>query len=189
MSPEILRGEEFGLETDIFSLGVIFCEISSRKLADDCHYKRTLPDFTIDGDEAHRLASTGCPPSFLSLCLDCLADDPKARPSTRVILQRLRDIEAEVLARPSEHSDMHVGSVKLMAISKRPRLAPHIPSFGVGIDVGNDTSSGNKAGSGTDDSDEESSIDLESIEVELSKMTGNFRGFLYSACSKCHSSR
>ena len=39
MSPEILLGNEFDLPTDIFSLGVIFCEIIARKLADDNTFK------------------------------------------------------------------------------------------------------------------------------------------------------
>ena len=34
MSPEILMGEEFGLPSDIFSLGVIFVEILTRTLVD-----------------------------------------------------------------------------------------------------------------------------------------------------------
>ena len=39
MSPEILLGEEFDLPTDVYSLGVIFCEILARKLADDVMFK------------------------------------------------------------------------------------------------------------------------------------------------------
>ena len=39
MSPEILLGEEFDLPTDLYSLGVIFCEILARKLADDVTFK------------------------------------------------------------------------------------------------------------------------------------------------------
>jgi len=31
MSPEILLGEEFHLLTDVYSLGVVFCEIASRR--------------------------------------------------------------------------------------------------------------------------------------------------------------
>ena len=34
MSPEIQQSEKFGLETDVFSLGIVFCEILARKLAD-----------------------------------------------------------------------------------------------------------------------------------------------------------
>ncbi|KAJ7353090.1 glycogen synthase-domain-containing protein [Mycena albidolilacea] len=48
MSPEILLSDKFGLPTDIFSLSIIFCEIAARKLADDDHFKRTIPTFGID---------------------------------------------------------------------------------------------------------------------------------------------
>ncbi|TFY79954.1 hypothetical protein EWM64_g4055, partial [Hericium alpestre] len=99
MSPEILLGNEFDLPTDIFSLGVIFAEIAARHLADDRHFKRAAPTFGIDPDEVRELASPGCPPAFIQLTIDCLAEDPPARPTTREILERLRTIEAEVLAR------------------------------------------------------------------------------------------
>lgn len=39
MSPEILTGEEFDLPTDVFSMGIIFCEVLARKLADDNVFK------------------------------------------------------------------------------------------------------------------------------------------------------
>lgn len=132
MSPEILLGNEFDLPTDIFSLGVIFCEIAARKLASDYTFKRHAPSFGIDTDELRRLASPGCPSAFISLCLDCVKEDPQARPHTREVLERLREIEAEVLARPSEADD-HVGSVKFMTGMRRPGAAPRIPSFGMGV--------------------------------------------------------
>ncbi|KAH7911799.1 kinase-like domain-containing protein [Hygrophoropsis aurantiaca] len=135
MSPEILLGEEFDLPTDIFSLGVIFCEIAARKLADDRNFKRSGPDFGIDEEQVRELASKECPKAFLDLCLDCVALSPAARPTTRVILERLRDIEAEVLLRP-DAEDLHVGSVKLMTGNRRPGAAPRIPSFGEGIGKG-----------------------------------------------------
>ncbi|KAJ7778473.1 kinase-like domain-containing protein [Mycena metata] len=149
MSPEILLGDEFDLPTDIFSLGIIFCEIAARKLADDDHFKRTAPTFGIDPAEIHKLANPGCPPEFLALCVDCLATDPAARPGTRDILERLRVIEAEVLARPER-------GVRLMTAGRRAGPGPRIPSFGVG--VGKDIRSSSLASSSadsTDDSDDE----------------------------------
>jgi LIM domain kinase 1 len=131
MSPEILLGNEFDLPTDIFSLGIILCEIAARKLADDYHFKRAAPMFGIDIEEVKRRASPGCPGAFIELCLDCLALEPAARPTTRVILDRLREIEAQVLSRPSETDDMHVGSVKFMMSGKGGR-ALRIPSFNMG---------------------------------------------------------
>ncbi|EIW76706.1 kinase-like protein [Coniophora puteana RWD-64-598 SS2] len=134
MSPEILMGDEFDLPTDIFSLGVIFCEIAARRLADDDHFKRQGPTFGIEAEEVRRLANPDCPPAFVELCLECLAIDPAKRPDTRQILERLREIEAEVLMR-AEAGELHMGSVKFMTAggSKRPRAAPRIPSFGQGI--------------------------------------------------------
>lgn len=133
MSPEILLGDEFDLPTDVFSLGIIFCEIGARKLADDNHFKRLPPSFGIDTEAARNLMSPGCPPDYFQLCLDCLSTNPEARPTTRDILDRLRAIEAEILLRPSEDDDVNVGSVRFMTGGKRPVRGLRIPSFGVGV--------------------------------------------------------
>lgn len=154
MSPEILLGEEFDLPTDIFSLGIIFCEIAARTLADDHHFKRSAPTFGVEPEEVRKLATSGCPEDFLQLCLDCSSTDPSKRPTTRQILERLRNIEAEVLLRPTEGDDTNVGSVRFISGGKRPAPAPRIPSFGMGVGkdirgpVREDTVS-------SDDSDEE----------------------------------
>jgi LIM domain kinase 1 len=132
MSPEILMGNEFDLPTDIFSLGVIFCEIAARRLADDRHFKRAAPFFSIDEDEVRKSVSPGCPEALVQLCLDCLQTEPSKRPVTRDILLRLTEIEAEILLRPGDE-DQNVGSIKFATGNKRPGIAPRIPSFGMGI--------------------------------------------------------
>ncbi|KAG5641668.1 hypothetical protein DXG03_004517 [Asterophora parasitica] len=152
MSPEILLGDEFDLPTDIFSLGIIFCEIAARKLADDTHFKRYPPTFGFDLDELRLMAAPDCPPDFLDLCIACLSTSPSARPTTREILERLRVIEAEVHARPDEGEDSHVGSIKFLTGSKRPGAGLRIPSFGMGI--GKDIRM-NGVASDTDESDDE----------------------------------
>ncbi|KAI9512141.1 kinase-like protein [Russula earlei] len=133
MSPEILLGHEFDLPTDIFSLGVILAELATRQLADDSHFARSAPTFAIDAGEVRRFANTGCPPKFIELAVECIAEDPAARPTTRVILDRLRAIEAEVIARPEEQEFHHTGSIKFMTGNRRHPPAPRIPSFGQGI--------------------------------------------------------
>jgi LIM domain kinase 1 len=160
MSPEILLGNEFDLPTDIFSLGIIFCEIGSRRLADDHHFKRTAPTFGIDAEEVKKLISSGCPDDFYKLCIDCLALNPAERPTTRDILERLRAIEAEVLLRPSEGDDMHLGSVRFMAGGKRSAAGPRIPSFGMGVgkEIRNGVSS-----TSSEDSDEDDEELLEAV--------------------------
>ncbi|KAJ3770517.1 kinase-like domain-containing protein [Lentinula raphanica] len=153
MSPEILLGEEFDLPTDIFSFGIILCEITARKLADDHHFKRAAPTFSIDADEVRNLANPGCPPDLISLCIECCSSDPAARPTTRQILERLRIIEAEVLSRPNEGEDVNVGSIKFITGRKRPAPQPRIPSFGMG--VGKEI---RNSGSNTDDSSDEDEL-------------------------------
>ncbi|OBZ74830.1 putative serine/threonine-protein kinase kinX [Grifola frondosa] len=165
MSPEILLGNEFDLPTDIFSLGVILCEIASRKLADDNTFRRTAPSFCIDEDEVRRLASTGCPPAFIALCLECVALEPATRPTTRVILDRLREIEAELLSRPSQTEDIHLGTARFMSGMRRPGPAPRIPSFGMGV--------GKEIRSGSDknhSSDEDSDDEFSKAVIGLSKI-------------------
>jgi LIM domain kinase 1 len=170
MSPEILLGNEFDLPTDIFSLGVIFCEIASRKLASDHIFKRGAPSFGIDPEEVRRLASPGCPPAFVQLCLDCISEEPRGRPTTRTILDRLREIEAEILARPSEPDDAHVGSVKFMTGMRRPGVGPRIPSFGLG--VGKDINKSREVKPTTEghSSDEDSDEELMQAVLGLSKV-------------------
>ncbi len=172
MSPEILLGNEFDLPTDIFSLGVIFSEIASRKLASEHTFKRSPPSFGLDEDEVRHLASPGCPPAFVQLCLDCVADDPKARPTTRAILDRLRDIEAEILARPSEPDDVHVGSVKFLTGMRRPGAGQRIPSFGMGVakDIKKGAATPTNAQADGHSSDEDSDEELMQAVLGLSKV-------------------
>jgi LIM domain kinase 1 len=166
MSPEILLGEAFDLPTDVFSMGVIFCEIASRKLADDYTFKRSAPTFTIDEAEVRRLASSGCPTKFISLALDCMQVIPSRRPAMRDVLERLREIELEVLSRPEE-SDVHVGSVKFATGNRRPPVAPRIPSFGMGVGKDIRTNGANNVGSSDEESDEDLIIDaIKSLDVK-----------------------
>ena len=163
MSPEILLGYEFDLPTDIFSMGVILAEIAARRLADDTHFARSAPSFTIDTDEVRSLANSGCPPEFIQLAIDCISGEPSARPTTRVILDRLRIIEAEVLARPDE-TEVHTGSIKFMTGHRRHPPAPRIPSFGEGIGKGIRSSSTQEPQLSEDESEDELSDAVSRLE-------------------------
>jgi len=75
------------------------------------------------------MASSGAPADFIQLAIDCCAQRPADRPTMPQVLARLRAIELEVLSRPSEADDLHVGSVKFFTGQKRPGAPPRIPSF------------------------------------------------------------
>ena len=150
MSPEILMGVDFSLPSDIFSLGIIFCEILSRKLVDSNTFKRQIPGFGIDAEEVFELASDGCPKEFIQLALDCVEEDPANRPTMRDVVKRLRTIEQEVIAMEKRENGAvyAVGSIrgsslhavmgskaKRMDQAARPGLAPKMPSFSGQVDV------------------------------------------------------
>ena len=132
MSPEIINGQQFDLPTDVFSLGIIFVEIMSRRLVDSRTYtvsshwdwrrfsadltQRQAPSFTPDPDEIRRRTSAGCPPLLVDLAEVCCLANPSERPKMSEVLDRLREIELEVLSRLDDRDGgEHVGSVRLVS--------------------------------------------------------------------------
>ncbi|GAA5905528.1 hypothetical protein JCM6882_004776 [Rhodosporidiobolus microsporus] len=111
MSPEILLGLPFTLQTDIFSLGILLLEIASRTLASSHAFVRSPPSYGIDEHEAWASASPLAPKAFVELALECCDTDPDKRPETKEILKRLREIEQEVLEQDAQgalaHEDAH----------------------------------------------------------------------------------
>ncbi|XP_056389075.1 dual specificity testis-specific protein kinase 2 [Hyla sarda] len=100
MAPEVLRDEPYNEKADVFSYGIILCEIIARIQADPDYLPRT-ENFGLDYDSFQHMVGD-CPQDFLQLAFNCCNMDPKLRPSfTEIvkqmeeILQRLRKEEAE----------------------------------------------------------------------------------------------
>lgn len=186
MSPEILLGIDFSLPSDIFSLGVIFCEIASRHLVDSHVFKRQMPEFGLDESEVREMASDGCPQRFVQLALDCVQVDPANRPEMREVVRRLRDIEIEVIERAEKEnrgSVKPVGSIRGSSVhavvgskgrkSKKGRpQAPRLPSFNGQIALPShheesDRRAQNSSGGSASESDEE---DFDAALAQLEKV-------------------
>ncbi|MCO5589548.1 hypothetical protein L7F22_043516 [Adiantum nelumboides] len=139
MSPEILMGVDFSLPSDIFSLGIIFCEIISRHLVDPNTFKRLLPSFGVDVDEIKEMASDGCPSDFIQLCIDMTKVEPEERPDMRQVIRRLRFIEQEIVSREHAKGTLNnVGSLRGSSLAavlgsksnrKSKSNARRLPSF------------------------------------------------------------
>uniref|UniRef100_A0A671RLY2 dual-specificity kinase n=1 Tax=Sinocyclocheilus anshuiensis TaxID=1608454 RepID=A0A671RLY2_9TELE len=69
MAPEMLRGELYNEKVDVFSYGIILCEIIARIEADPDILPRT-EDFGLDVDTFEQMVGD-CPPSFLHLAVSC----------------------------------------------------------------------------------------------------------------------
>uniref|UniRef100_A0A8C5QH61 dual-specificity kinase n=1 Tax=Leptobrachium leishanense TaxID=445787 RepID=A0A8C5QH61_9ANUR len=100
MAPEVLRDEPYNEKADIFSYGIILCEIIARIQADPDYLPRT-ENFGLDYDAFQHMVGD-CPPDFLQLTFNCCNMDPKLRPSfnenvrqLEQILNRLKNEELE----------------------------------------------------------------------------------------------
>ena len=172
MSPEILLGVDFSLPSDVFSLGVIFAEISSRHLVDSNTYKRQMPSFGLDADEVREMASEGCPTAFIDLILDCVEEDPRDRPDMRQVVARLRDIEREVLQKEDKQNRYNIGSVRgsslssIMGTRSKKSSPPKLPSFNGAVKLGGHSREGsNETTSSSGDELEEALAALEKIGI------------------------
>ncbi|XP_063283766.1 dual specificity testis-specific protein kinase 2 [Pelobates fuscus] len=100
MAPEVLRDEPYNEKADVFSYGIILCEIIARIQADPDYLPRT-ENFGLDYHAFQHMVGD-CPPDFLQLAFNCCNMDPKLRPTFADIvkqleqaLNRLKNEEAE----------------------------------------------------------------------------------------------
>ncbi|XP_049604455.1 dual specificity testis-specific protein kinase 2 [Syngnathus scovelli] len=79
MAPEVLRDEPYNEKADVFSYGIILCEIIARVQADPDFLPRT-ENFGLDYHTFQHMVGD-CPPDFLQLAFNCCNMDPTLRPS------------------------------------------------------------------------------------------------------------
>uniref|UniRef100_A0A8C3STH5 dual-specificity kinase n=1 Tax=Chelydra serpentina TaxID=8475 RepID=A0A8C3STH5_CHESE len=90
MAPEVLRDEPYNEKADVFSYGIILCEIIARIQADPDYLPRT-ENFGLDYDAFQHMVGD-CPPDFLQMTFNCCNMDPKLRPSFVDIVKTLEEI-------------------------------------------------------------------------------------------------
>ncbi|XP_013926826.1 PREDICTED: dual specificity testis-specific protein kinase 2 isoform X2 [Thamnophis sirtalis] len=90
MAPEVLRDEPYNEKADVFSYGIILCEIIARIQADPDYLPRT-ENFGLDYDAFQHMVGD-CSPNFLQLAFNCCNMDPKLRPSFTDIVKTLEEI-------------------------------------------------------------------------------------------------
>lgn len=94
MAPECLKGEWYNEKADVFSYGIILCEIIARIEADPDFLPRT-ENFGLDY-MAFSVMCPNCPPAFLSLAFSCVKIDYKSRPSFAEIEVQLEELLSKV---------------------------------------------------------------------------------------------
>ncbi|KAJ1169492.1 hypothetical protein NDU88_001385 [Pleurodeles waltl] len=120
MAPEVLRDEPYNEKADVFSYGIILCEVIARIQADPDYLPRT-ENFGLDYDSFQHMVGD-CPPDFLQLTFNCCNMDPQLRPSfaeivetLEHILNRLKNEDSEREKRLADTNDR-----KMFAVPKGP---------------------------------------------------------------------
>uniref|UniRef100_A0A8C6PAB3 LIM domain kinase 2 n=1 Tax=Nothobranchius furzeri TaxID=105023 RepID=A0A8C6PAB3_NOTFU len=87
MAPEMLNGKSYDEKVDIFSFGIVLCEIIGKVYADPECLPRTL-DFGLSvGKFVEKFLPEDCPPGFFPLAVACCDLTPDNRPP----FQKLED--------------------------------------------------------------------------------------------------
>nr|XP_006640573.2 PREDICTED: dual specificity testis-specific protein kinase 1-like [Lepisosteus oculatus] len=97
MAPEMLRGEPYDRKVDVFSFGIVLCEILGRIPADPEVLPRTR-DYGLDV-AAFREMVSGCPQRVLELAANCCQMEAFRRPSFTELLEELEEV-SETLEPP-----------------------------------------------------------------------------------------
>ncbi|KAM4551370.1 dual specificity testis-specific protein kinase 2 isoform 1-T2 [Odontesthes bonariensis] len=101
MAPEVLRDERYNEKADVFSYGIILCEIIARIQADPDFLPRT-ENFGLDYHTFQHMVGD-CPPDFLQLAFNCCNMDPKLRPSFPDSVKHLEEVFARLKVEAMEH--------------------------------------------------------------------------------------
>ncbi|KJE90875.1 hypothetical protein CAOG_08582 [Capsaspora owczarzaki ATCC 30864] len=88
LAPEIMFCIPYDEKVDVFSYGMVLCELISREHSST--FERVIPGFGIASSEIYDRANGGCPEPLIQLTVDCVEDEPSKRPSMEAVVERLK---------------------------------------------------------------------------------------------------
>ncbi|XP_039612892.1 LIM domain kinase 1a isoform X2 [Polypterus senegalus] len=93
MAPEMIHGQSYDEKVDVFSFGIVLCEIIGRVNADPDYLPRTM-DFGLNVKGfLDRYCPSDCPVSFFPITVLCCDLDPEKRPSFAKLEQWLENLK------------------------------------------------------------------------------------------------
>jgi len=104
MSPECLKGEFYDERADIFSFGIIMCELIARVDADPDILPRTQ-NFGVEYKAFCDLCPS-CPPDFLKVTFTCVSIDPSSRPAAIELIRELKKLSEQQKIAEDEENKM-----------------------------------------------------------------------------------
>ncbi|XP_072027303.1 dual specificity testis-specific protein kinase 2-like [Amphiura filiformis] len=97
MAPECLHGKLYNETADIFSYGIILCEMIARITSDPEDLPR-LSNFGLDEESFRAIVRNtcpSCPEAFLQLVVSCCKMTPTVRPAFKNIVIKIENIASE----------------------------------------------------------------------------------------------
>lgn len=119
MSPEQLEGKPVDPRSDIYSIGVLLCQLLTGKLPYDAHDQNSLRKEIVSG--AIHLTSQIANPEVRTICLRCLAHDPQERyQSAEDVADDLRALTVTKKDNASQHSKRWAGVIAVVLLAGIP---------------------------------------------------------------------
>jgi len=96
MAPEMLNSKDYGFKADVFSFGIVLCEIITRlKAAPSDDGIPRLGNYGLDVPRFREIAVASVP-ALVELAIECCEIKPENRPDFRTIASRLSRLVAQV---------------------------------------------------------------------------------------------
>ncbi|XP_063679167.1 LIM domain kinase 1-like [Bolinopsis microptera] len=103
-APEMILDKPYNLKVDVFSYGIVMCELIARIKADPDYLPRKIIDWGVDETAYRDLVPFDCPEPFLSVVLQCCCPAPELRPPFSKVcefLVKFKDSES-----PQEYNEI-----------------------------------------------------------------------------------
>lgn len=103
-APEMIQDKPYDSKVDIFSYGIVMCELIARIKADPDILPRKSTDWGLDEAKFRKLVPDDCPDPFLSVILQCCCPSPEHRPPFSKICDFI--VKLCTSSSPSDYSEI-----------------------------------------------------------------------------------
>ncbi|XP_045585602.1 dual specificity testis-specific protein kinase 1 isoform X1 [Procambarus clarkii] len=102
MAPEVIRGDWYDHRVDVFSFGIIVCEMIARCEADPDILPRTH-NFGVHYRDFYQMCQQDCPALFLQMAFQCCQIEPASRPTFEELTQKLEPLLGQLITLTARH--------------------------------------------------------------------------------------
>jgi len=92
MAPEIILGDAYSVAADVFSFGIVLCEIITRKKVSQELQRSPADAFGLNVEKFKKIVPSDCPTEFSVLAIECCAHSPDDRPTFQVMVRKFKNL-------------------------------------------------------------------------------------------------